>query len=64
MKVTIELDEDLNELVDIIAQRRYISKRDLLLDIIKTEAVKIGYEMLFKELEESYEKMKERRNSK
>ena len=63
-EIRIKVDEDLHELLDIIAKRRNTNIDELVHDIVESEASRISWKMIFSELEEAYEKMKERRNSK
>ena len=60
-EIRIMIDEDLHELLDIIAKRKDKNIDELVHDIVRSEAVKIGWKMIFSQLEEDYEEMKERR---
>ena len=63
-EIRIKIDEDLHELLNIIANRKNKKIDELVYDIVRGEASKMGWKMFFTEFEENYEKMKERRNSK
>ena len=63
-EIKITIDEDLHELLNIIANRKKKSIDELVHDIVRSEASRISWKMIFTELEEAYEKEKERRKVK
>ena len=63
-EIKITIDEDLHELLDIIAKRKDKNIDELVHDILKSEASRISWKMIFTELEEAYEREKERRKAK
>ena len=60
-EIKITVDEDLHELLDIIAERKNTDIDELVHDIVKSEASKMSWRIIFAELEEAYEREKERR---
>ena len=63
-EVKIILDEDMYELLGIIAEGKNTNIDELVHDIVESEAAKIGWKMVFSQLEEAYEREKERRDAK
>ena len=63
-EIKITVDEDLHELLNIIANRKKKSIDELVHDIVRSEASRISWKIIFSELEEAYEREKERRRSK
>ena len=61
-EIKITVDNDLHELLGIIARKKCTSINELVHDIVKNEASKMSWRIIFSELEEAYEKEKERRN--
>ena len=60
-EITIQIRDDVNELVGVIAKRKNMKKDKFLTEFVESEIVKLGYRMIFEDLEESYEREKERR---
>ena len=63
-EIRIMVDEDLHELLNIIANRKNKNIDELVHDIVRGEASKMGWKMIFSQLEEAYEREKERRKAK
>jgi metal-responsive CopG/Arc/MetJ family transcriptional regulator len=63
-EIKITVDEDLHELLDIIAKKKNTNINELVHDMIKNEASKTSWKIIFTELEEAYEREKERRKAK
>lgn len=63
-EVTILLKEDVFELLEVIARKNKKERDEFLTEFVENELVKLGYKILFAELEEDYEKIKERRDVK
>ena len=55
-EIRIVLEKDLHELLGIIAKRRNTNIDELVQDILKSEASKMSWRIIFSELEEAYEK--------
>ena len=55
-EIKITVDNDLHELLEIIAKRRNTNIDELVQDILKSEASKMSWRIIFSELEEAYEK--------
>ena len=60
-EIIIRVKDDVDELISEIAKRKKMKKDEFLNEFIESELVKLSYKIIFKELEEAYEKERERR---